>query len=196
MRYKALFILLGVLVASGNAVTLWEWDLSELPSDWTANQYWIFNSSGAHSYVSATAYGGTSDYESSVMESDTLVVPIGVDTIVVSLISDWEWDGWWTTGESNCMIWFSIDEVAGGYHLVEFDSHSWGFLDGSRTTRSATEVIPLPTGTAFYLDFHSSASASYGAHAHMAWNISEVWITDTDGTALDRSTWGEIKTVF
>ncbi|MBD3278678.1 MAG: hypothetical protein GF388_10285 [Candidatus Aegiribacteria sp.] len=196
MKAKTLFILLGVLVASGSAVTLWEWDLSQLPSGWTANEYWIFNSSGAHSFVSATAYGGSSEYESSSMVSDTMIVPFGVDTIVVSLISDWEYDGWWTTGESTCSLWFSIDELGGDYHLVEFDSHGWGFGDGSGTTRSATVEIPLPSGTPFYLDFHSSAGASYGAHAHMAWDISEVWITDTDGTAMNRSTWGEIKTVF
>lgn len=170
--------------------------MTELPLEWTANEYWDFNDSGAQSYVYALTSGPYSASETAIMDSDHLIVPSSVDSIIVHITDDWDWSGWCTTGESNCSIWFRLVVVGGGYYTIEFDSHHWGFDESENGSSSASVLVPISGDTEFYLSFYSYAGSSYGAMAEMEWNIYDLMITDTGGTSLARSTWGSIKSCF
>lgn len=188
--------MIGVLVSrTVSAEILWEWDMGELPSGWWANEYWDFPDTGALSFVHAQTSGSYSVSELAEMRSDTMTVPAGVDTMVVTVFDTWEWDGWYTTGESNCCIWLRVMVPGGDYYTIEFDSHGWGFKESGQPMNAAVEV-PLAAGQQFYLYFYSYAGASYGAMAEMLWTVDHLVITDTGGTSLQRSTWGSIKSVF
>ncbi len=190
MKVAALFLVItGICVAD----TIWSWDMTELPSGWTADEYWNFNTTGAHSYVSASTSGPYSVSQTSQMFSDTLTVPDSLDMIIVCITDDWSWSGWWTTGESNCSIWFSLESLSGTCYLIEFDSHSWGFDHSVFGSRTVQVEVPISGGEEFYLDINSNASSSYGAFAEMTWNIESLFITDGSGTSLEHSTWAEIK---
>lgn len=191
--------LLLILTPESGAEILWQWDMTALPGGWTANQYWQFDSEGAHSYVSSSGAScdATDGSQSALMVSDTLTVPPGLDCVIVGLDTDWEYDGWWTTGESSCNIWFRIMVVGGGYHTVVFSSHHWGFdRMPALSDGVTTEVIPLTGGDEFYLQFSSYAGSSFGAYAEMAWDVADVFIADSSGTALQMETWAEIKNLF
>jgi len=125
MKIPVIILLLSAFTIPAD--TLWSWTFEALPADWTANQYWTFDSFGAHSHVSATVSGPGSYSQTSTMVSQTLTVPDSVTSLTVSVTDTWEWDGWATTGESNCSIWLRLLPTAGGYYTIEFDSHSWGF---------------------------------------------------------------------
>lgn len=190
MKVTALFLVFASICA---ADTIWNWDMTELPSGWTADEYWDFSTTGTHSYVEASTSGPYSVSQTALMCSDTLTVPEYLDTIVVCITDDWNWSGWWTLGESNCYIWFRLKFVSGLYQTIEFDSHSWGFDRSPFLSRTAEVQVPVQGGEEFWLDFKSSASASYGAGAEMAWNIENLFITDNSSTSLGSCTWAEIK---
>ena len=177
------------------AGTIWNWDLTQLPEGWEANEYWSFDIEGAHSYVEASTYGPYSESETAQMYSDTMTVPDSVDCMVVNILDEWNYSGWWSNGESSCVIWFRLSPLEADYYTIEFDSHYWGFIriNDEKTT---SVLIPLAGGEEFYLDFYSRASSSYGAGAEMAWDISNLQITDTTTAALEHSTWGQIKREF
>lgn len=187
-----------IIAALAGASVLWEWEMTELPSGWTANSFWEFDGTGAHSFVSSS--GGAEagrGYYVSEMRSDTLTVPAGTDYLSVSLETDWDWDGWWASGESNCNIWLTVNPVTGGYYTVVFDSHSWGFdVPLGSCDDGTTVIVPLSSGDEFYLKFRSGAGSTWSAYAEMAWDVSDVMITDQNGVALERTTWGEIKSLF
>ncbi len=190
MKVTLVFLLLTGICA---AETIWNWDMTELPSGWTANEYWDFTAAGAHSYVSALTSGPYSVSQTAQMFSDTLTVPDSLNMIIVCITDNWSWSGWSTTGESNCFIWFRLISLSGTTYTIEFDSHSWGFDQSIFGSRTAQVEVPIAGGEKFYLKFYSNASSSYGAFASMTWDIESLYITDSGGTSLERRTWAEIK---
>ena len=193
---RMLFVLLVFATISG-ADVLWNWDFNELPSGWEANEFWDCSDSQARSYVSALTSGPGSNSEMSEMYSDTMTLPDSVTLITVSVSSEWDYEGWAASGESNCILSSGLEIVGGTGHTLEFDSHYWGF-DGCVSCddqRSVVLDIPVNPGDLFWLSFRSSASSSYGAYAMMDWTIFNVNIS-CGGSSLERSSWGSIKSTF
>lgn len=193
---KAFLPLLVVVIAAvSNADTLWNWDFNALPSGWEANEYWDCSDSQARSYVSALTSGPGSNSQTSEMYSDTMTVPDSVLLITVSVTSEWTYDGWATSGESNCNLHSELCIIGGGDHTLEFYSRSWGFDCFTSGQRSVVLDISVNPGDLFWLSFESSASSSYGAYAMMDWTVFNVNIS-CEGSALGRSSWGRIKSTF
>ncbi len=191
---RILFVLLVFTTISG-ADILWNWDFNELPSGWEANEYWDCSDSQARSYVSALTSGPGSCSETSEMYSDTMIVPDSVSLITVSVTSEWVYDGWATSGESNCYLHSELCIVGGSDHTLEFYSRGWGFDCFPSGQRSVVLDIPVNPGDLFWLNFMSHASSSYGAYAMMDWTVFNVNIS-CEGSALGRSSWGGIKSTF
>jgi hypothetical protein len=192
---KTLVIILLFSAFTISADTLWSWTFEALPTDWTANGYWSFSPSGAHSHVSATVSGPGSYSQTATMVSPVLTVPDSVTSLTVSATDTWNWSGWATTGESNCCIWLRLLPTAGGYYTIEFDSHSWGFDLCTDDLRTTEVEVPLTTGDSFSVSFYSRASASYGGSATMDWYVEGLSISGNYETSLNRSTWADIKTI-
>lgn len=184
-----------VVAAVSNADILWNWDFNELPSGWEANEYWDCSDSEARSYVFAQTSGPGSNSQTSEMYSDTMMVPDTVTLITISVSSEWEYDGWAASGESNCYLLSKLYIVGGSDHTLEFYSRSWGFDCFVSGQRSVVLDIPVNPGDLFWLRFKSSASSSYGAYAMMDWTVFNVNIS-CEGSPLGRSSWGRIKGSF
>ncbi len=148
-------ILLVIICSASSAEVLWNWDFSELPDEWSANEYWDFSDTGARSYVSATTSGPYHVTQSSEMLSDTLIIPPSVSMITVVLTSEIDYDGWWSTGESSCYLWARLGVVGGSLTTLEFDSHSWGFDGSHGEPISAGIEIPVNGNDLIYLTFMS-----------------------------------------
>ena len=184
-----------VAVSVSTAAVLWEWNFQQLPEGWTANEYWEFSAAGGHSFVSVSTSGPYSSTITSYLVSPAYTVPGGVTHLLVTLTSDWDLSGWWSTGESHCYIWGRLYTADNDYTL-EFDSRSWGFMQFSSCPCGDTVTIPVSEGTQYYLHLKSSASSSFGAGAAADWTVSQISITDQSGSELSRNTWGAIKGSF
>lgn len=184
-----------VAASVSTGTVLWEWTFQALPAGWTVNEYWEFTDTGAHSYVSATTSGPYSVSQYAELVSPVYTVPAGVTHLLVTVTSEWNLSGWCASGESNCYIWARID-TSEDWYSVEFDSKSWGFDQSVSYPGTDTVAIYISEGTKFTLLLKSGASSSYGASATADWMVHQITITDQDGTALSRNTWGAIKSSF
>ena len=184
-----------VAVSVSTAAVLWDWTFQQLPAEWTADEYWDFSANGAHCFVTATASGPYHSYQSSSAVSPVYTVPEGVTHLLVTVTSDWDLSGWATTGESHCYVWARMD-TAENWYSGEFASRSWGFDTPVSFTGTDEVMIPISGNMEFTLSLFSDASASFGGGATAEWTVNRITITDQNGTALSRNTWGAIKASF
>lgn len=197
MRY--MFCLLFLMADVSYGEVLWEWDFVEIPSGWEANQYWDFSDSGAHSYVQSDSSGLNRGYQTSEMFSDTLTIPSPVTSIKVSLASVRDYNGWYTTGESNCFLWARLGIAGVSMQTLEYETHYWGaerFSESAGIISAEVDIHVFP-GDLIYFTFqsHAGSSSSYGAYAMMDWIITSLTIS-SDSTSLSRQSWGGIKSSF
>jgi len=195
MRAVPLLLIIGLL-GTASADQIITYSFNSLPSGWYANSEWVFSPSGGVCDINVTTSGPYSASKTGSMDSDSapIVLPTGTDSVQVTLVCDYSMTGWSSTGESSaCVRARAYND--GNLHTILYDSESWGFNSGG-TRSDYCVTFPAAAGQDLVFDFYAYVGSSYGANAHVIWNVTSLAVTIYGPTVLEHDSWAEIKSCF
>ena len=191
MKHAMVMGLLCLLSTVRGDMVLWDYPLTEEPPGWIVRSYaWTFTPEGMNCFFYGSSWNSYSDKGNADVDTDTLIVPPGTDSLELSVQQVYD-------------AYSNIGGGVGAFIQLWTYENGWVSLWSLSGEQIVTDPVNLTINSispgeqlVFRFRGYGSAGGGSGCSFGLDWTLSNLVLTaHGDIQALEPSTWAGIKTL-